>query len=101
MSDLVDMLRDYQRWMQDGLSGAPSIGTDDIDGDETFGKAAAALTAQAAEISELRDALHKLCCDVAGLEAFEVGVREAIGNTNWNCIQHFLTNARAALGEKP
>ena len=60
MSDLVVMLRDYQRWMKDGLNGAPSIGTEDIDGDETFGKAADALTEQAAEIDRLREEMRQI-----------------------------------------
>lgn len=38
--DLVKILRDYQAWMKDGESGGPSIGIDDIDGDQTFGAAA-------------------------------------------------------------
>jgi len=44
MTDIVERLRDYQRWMKDGKDrfGAPcpSICVDDIDGDETFGAAA-------------------------------------------------------------
>ncbi len=39
MSDLVMVLRDYQRWMTDNI-GEPSISIDDINGDETFGAAA-------------------------------------------------------------
>ena len=40
MADIVEVLRDYQKWMKDGGRGGPSIGIDDINGDETFGAAA-------------------------------------------------------------
>ena len=52
MTDLIEHLRDYQLWMKDGQDRhgdvGPSIGIDDIDGDETFGAAADALATKAA-----------------------------------------------------
>ena len=32
------------------------------------------------------EALRKLAAEVGGLKAFEPGVREAIGNTNWTVL---------------
>ena len=32
------------------------------------------------------EALRKLTAEVGGLKAFEPGVREAIGNTNWTVL---------------
>jgi hypothetical protein len=71
MSDeLVRVLRDYQRWMKDGVDGGPSIGVEDIDGDETFGAAAARIEADARRIEELRNALERWqsygCPDCSG-----------------------------------
>lgn len=55
MSDLVRALRDYQRWMTDN-NGEPSISIDDINGDETFGAAAAVIGASVARIEALEAA---------------------------------------------
>jgi len=38
--DIVQVLRDYQRWMKAGDGGTPIISIEDINGDETFGAAA-------------------------------------------------------------
>ena len=43
--DLIELLRNYQRWMKDGPDGRPSIDLGDIDADETFGSAATAIEA--------------------------------------------------------
>lgn len=40
MADIVQILRDYQHWMQDGPYGEPSICVSDISADDTFGAAA-------------------------------------------------------------
>lgn len=56
--ELVSALLDYQRWMKDA-DGEPSITLSDIDGDETFGAAAQAITtlkAQAASMEKRLDA---------------------------------------------
>lgn len=78
MSDeLVSRLRDYERWLTDGLDGSPSIGIEDIGAGETWGPAADRIEAQAAEIAELKallrwvlTALHVLrgMCRTAGLK---------------------------------
>lgn len=51
MTDIVQVLRNYQAWMKDGIDGEPSIHLDDINGDETFGEAAD-------EIERLRESLQ-------------------------------------------
>lgn len=43
------------------------------------------------------EALRKLAAEVGGLKAFEPGVREAIGNTNWTVLMQRLDEAGAAL----
>ena len=43
------------------------------------------------------EALRKLTAEVGGLKAFEPGVREAIGNTNWTVLMQRLDEAVAAL----
>ena len=43
------------------------------------------------------EALRKLATEVGGLKAFEPGVREAIGNTNWRVLMQRLDEAEAAL----
>lgn len=43
------------------------------------------------------EALRKLAAEVGGLKAFEPGVREAIGNTNWTVLMQRLDEAEAAL----
>lgn len=41
------------------------------------------------------EALRKLAAEVGGLKAFEPGVREAIGNTNWTVLMQRLDEAEA------
>ena len=43
------------------------------------------------------ESLRKLAAEVGGLKAFEPGVREAIGNTNWTVLMQRLDEAEAAL----
>ena len=43
------------------------------------------------------EALRKLAAEVGGLKAFEPGVRDAIGNTNWTVLMQRLDEAEAAL----
>lgn len=43
------------------------------------------------------ESLRKLTAEVGGLKAFEPGVREAIGNTNWTVLMQRLDEAEAAL----
>lgn len=52
MTDILQELRNYEKWMTDGLHGKPSIGIDDI-GAETFATAAV-------EIKRLRDENRRL-----------------------------------------
>lgn len=46
---------------------------------------------------QVGEALCKLAVEVGGLKAFEPGVREAIGNTNWTVLMQRLDEAVAAL----
>ena len=58
----------------------------------------------AATIKALVEALGKLCFEVAGLQAFEQGVRHEIGNTNYAAIMTRLEAggvALAAAKDKP
>ncbi len=48
-------------------------------------------------IDEMRTALLHLINEVSGLEAFEMEIREAIGNTNWNVLMLTRDNARAVM----
>ncbi len=48
-------------------------------------------------IYEMRTALLHLINEVSGLEAFEMEIREAIGNTNWNVLMLTRDNARAVM----
>ena len=64
-------------------------------------KAADKITEQAAEIDRLREALNGLACEVAGLNAFDAGMRDVIGNSNWSCVRGKLEVARAALHKEP
>jgi hypothetical protein len=41
------------------------------------------------------ETLRKLATEVGGLKAFEPGVREAIGNTNWTVLMQRLDEAEA------
>lgn len=43
------------------------------------------------------ETLRRLAAEVGGLKAFEPGVREAIGNTNWTVLMQRLDEAEAAL----
>lgn len=43
------------------------------------------------------ETLRRLAAEVGGLKAFEPGVREAIGNTNWTVLMQRLDEAVAAL----
>ncbi len=52
-------------------------------------------------ITEHVEALRKLAAEVGGLKAFEPGVREAIGNTNWTVLMQRLDEAEAALSPLP
>ena len=59
---------------------------------------------QDAKIKALVEALGKLCFEVAGLQAFEQGVRHEIGNTNYAAIMTRLEAggvALAAAKDKP
>jgi hypothetical protein len=60
-------------------------------------EAAAALTALEQDNAKLREATMKLCNEVSGLEAFERGVREWIGNTNWAVLMLRLNEANNAM----
>lgn len=46
---------------------------------------------------QVAETLRKLAVEVGGLKAFEPGVREAIGNTNWTVLMQRLDEAVAAL----
>jgi len=46
---------------------------------------------------QVAETLRKLAAEVGGLKAFEPGVREAIGNTNWTVLMQRLDEADAAL----
>jgi hypothetical protein len=46
---------------------------------------------------QVAETLRKLTAEVGGLKAFEPGVREAIGNTNWTVLMQRLDEAEAAL----
>ena len=59
------------------------------------------LTASEERVRVLSEALRKLEAEVSGLAAFEIEVREAIGNTNWNVLVLRRNEARQALGDKP
>lgn len=53
---------------------------------------------QAEEIERLRRALRRLSGEVESVtKAFEPEMRDAIGNTNFGCLTHFMDEARAAL----
>ena len=52
---------------------------------------------QAATIKALVEALGKLCFEVAGLQAFEQGVRHEIGNTNYSAIMTRLNDGGVAI----
>lgn len=48
---------------------------------------------------EEHDALTKLTNEVDGLCAFEIEIREAIGNTNWAVLRQRVEEARAVLAK--
>lgn len=52
-----------------------------------------------ASAPELAEALATLRNNVLGLGVFEAEIREAIGNTNWECLQHRVALAEAALAK--
>ncbi len=52
----------------------------------------------AGELERLRTLLRNLSCDVEGLTVFEIEVRQAICNTNWESLMYHNGKARAALG---
>jgi len=52
-----------------------------------------------AALDVMRITLRNLSCDVEGLKAFEYGVRQAIGNTNWTVLMEFNDRARAIAKE--
>lgn len=70
MSDLVEVLRDYQRWMKDA-GGLPSIDVDDIDGDDTFGAAADRIAELEAEVENLKVNLADLELSTVSVEVFK------------------------------
>ena len=47
----------------------------------------------------LVEALRKLANEVRGLQAFEIEIREVIGNTNWQCIAERVGAAQSLLSE--
>lgn len=53
MGDLVERLRDYERWLTDSGYGTPSIDIDDIGPGETFGPAADEIERLRARVAEL------------------------------------------------
>ena len=57
------------------------------------------LTASEERVRVLSEALRKLEAEVSGLAAFEIEMREAIGNTNWNVLVLRRNEARQALGD--
>ena len=57
----------------------------------------AKLTASEERVRVLSEALRKLEAEVSGLAAFEIEVREAIGNTNWSVLVLRRNEARQAL----
>lgn len=56
--------------------------------------------ASAPTSNSLRGATRRLVAEVGALQAFEHGVREVIGNTNWVCLQKRGLEAEAALASE-
>lgn len=71
-----------------------------IDGAQAHADRATLLTELAALKAErdvMAEALAKLANEASGLRAFEHEVRQAISNTNWECLQLRVDEARKAL----
>jgi uncharacterized coiled-coil DUF342 family protein len=68
---------------------------------EALPEVIAELTRLKAERDALAEALKKLANEASALRPFEYEVRQAISNTNWECLQLRVTEARAALEPKP
>lgn len=62
MNDLVEQLRDYQKWMKNN-NGQPSIDINDIDGNETFGAAADRIAELETLLRECADDIAQACHD--------------------------------------
>lgn len=64
-------------------------------------KAEADKAALEAHVERLRGALVRLRNEVGGLACAEIEIRQAVGNTNWNCLELRVNEAHAVLDETP
>lgn len=70
-------------------------------GAESYAKRIAALPELEARHAKLRKAAERLANEVKALRAFELEVRDAIGNTNWRVMRDRLAEFEAAAKESP